>query len=249
MTIHKDTSFGPFPIYYLGPSLDIKGQSTFLYFSISGQESLSLSPFNQIADLLHRKGIRILSWTLPGHHEEQDKNIAMSYWAEHLQELKTFIQMSHKLLDELFDRQVITSDHFAVGGLSRGGFIATHLLCHPKVNYGLGIAPLLDLRCLTEGQKLSDEELKGLALEPLCETLYTKKLYYLIGNRDERVSTDKAFQFLRTLVNYAYDKRVRSPQIEMKIFPSTGYQGHGSLPHVFEEGAKWIFNQIHQDVD
>ncbi len=168
----------------------------------------------------------------------------MSYWIKNLKELKIFIEHSHHLLDQLFEREIISTEKFAIGGLSRGAFVATHLLSHPKVKYALGLAPLVDLNCLSETQSFSKEELDALSLELFFESLYNKNLFYLIGNRDERISTDHVFKWVRKLTDYAYDKRIRSPNVEMRIFPSTGHLGHGSLPYVFEEGTSWIEKQI-----
>lgn len=234
----------PFPLYYVGPDLDLPNVPTFFYFSISGPESLTLDPYNQPAALLFKKGYRILSVTLPGHHEGQDKHQAMEYWAHHLDELEVFLNQMHSLLDQLFDQKLINPEKFILGGLSRGGFVATHLLSHPKVLYAIGIAPLTKLTALSELKKHSISVPKSLQLNELFEKIYQKSIYYVIGNRDERVDTHAAFNFIYKLADYAYHKRVRSPNCEMRLFPSAGYLGHGSLPFVFEEAASWVEKQI-----
>lgn len=238
---HND--FEKFTYYRLGPDFDVSGVPTFLYFSISGSESLTLDPYNQIAVLLAHQGYRVLSVTLPGHQEGQDKHQAMQYWSDHLEELSSFIDKAHLFVDYLFENKNLNDEQFAIGGLSRGGFITLHLLSHPKVKYGVGIAPLTHLNNLEEFK--SDRPLpKELQIELLFEKMYSKSLFFVIGNRDERVSTDAAFKLLRDLSEYAYSKRVRSPKFEMRLFPSVGLKGHGSLPHVFEEAAQWVQKQF-----
>lgn len=234
--------FEPCDIHILGPSFEEKKCPTLLYFSLSGQESLNLSPYNQPAVELASEDFRVISLTLPGHHEGQDKHEAMSYWANNLDELETFIKTLHTLVDHLFEKDFIESKSFGVAGLSRGGFLALHVLSHEKVKVALGIAPVTDLSYLSE---FSEASLSNFfSLQTLFDKLYSKTLRLYIGNRDEKVGTHAAFNFVSSLANYAYDQRVRSPKIELMISPSTGLLGHGTLPHTFKEAASWVQKQI-----
>ncbi len=243
MDVQTYTEFEKLPLFYLGPPLEEKGVPTLLYLSLSGPESLTLAPYNQIANRLTQEGIRVLSLTLPGHHEGQDKHKAMEYWAHHLEELQAFLKNAHALLDHLFEREWIDSEYFAVAGLSRGGWIATHLLSHPQVKVALGLAPVTRLDFLSEFKEDSPL-LKELSLELLLEKFVGKSLRYYIGNRDEKVGTANAFKFVEKLADFAFEKRVRSPEIELIISPSTGMLGHGTPPHIFEEAALWVKKKI-----
>ncbi len=243
MDVQTYKGFEKLPLFYLGPPLEEKGIPTLLYFSLSGPESLTLSPYNQIASKLIQEGVRVLSLTLPGHHEGQDKYKAMEYWAHHLEELKTFLKNTHALLDHLFEKGWIDPNYFAVAGLSRGGWIATHLLSHPQVKVALGLAPVTRLDFLSEF-KGNPPLLKELSLEHLLEKLIGKSLRYYIGNRDEKVGTANAFKFVEKLADLAYEKRIRSPTVELIISPSIGMLGHGTPPHIFEEAALWVKKKI-----
>ncbi len=245
MTIQSYNSFTPFPVLYLGPPLEKGPMPSVFYFSVCALETLSLDPFNQPALILASQGFRVFSITLPGHGPGYDKLTAMQYWSEHLSELKQFIENLHKLIDHFLEHSLITPKQFAVMGLSRGGFVATHLLTHEHVPLALGFAPVTDLEALSEFQNLKDNTLfKELSLNLHLEKLYKKKLRYYIGNRDIRVSTQASFNLVTNLANYAYNQRVRSPTIELFITPSTGQFGHGTLPHTFEEGCLWLKKQI-----
>lgn len=246
MKLNTYDGFDPLKVYISGPSFEEEKCPTLLYFSLSGEESLSLDPYNQIVTFLKGSGIRVISVTLPGHHEGQDKYEAMKYWAYHLEELQTFLKEMHALLDHLFEKKWINSDQFALAGLSRGGYIATSLLSHPKVKVALGYAPLTDLNHLTEFQEANLTLMKQLSLENVMEKIYDKSLRYYIGNRDLKVGTKKACDFVVKLADYAYQKKVRSPKIELTISPSAGLMGHGTLPPIFEQGALWIKKQIVQ---
>lgn len=245
ITLKSYNNFAPFTVLYLGPSLEKGPMPSVFYFSVCAQETLTLDPFNQPALFLESQGYRVFSITLPGHGPGFDKLVAMKYWAEHLDELKQFIENLHQMIDHFLEHSLITPKQFAVMGLSRGGFIATHLLTHQHVPLALGFAPVTDLEVLSEFFHLNkNSSLKELNLNLYLEKLYKKKLRYYIGNRDIRVSTQASFNLVTNLANYAYDQRVRSPTVELFITPSTGQFGHGTLPHTFEEGCLWLKKQI-----
>lgn len=245
MTIKKYDLFEELEVNYVGPDISKGPMPLLIYFSISAHESLALDPYNQPVNFIKGEDLRIFSITLPGHFEGQDKFNAMKYWSEHLDELSAFIQKSQTLISNLIEKNIALDQKVATMGLSRGGFIATHLLSHPATIASLSFAPVTDLEVLLEFKNPKPKEfLKKLSLKDQMEHFYAKKIRYYIGNRDIRVSTKSAFNWVETLANYAYEKRVRSPHIELFIVPSTGQFGHGTLPHTFEEGAKWLKKQI-----
>ena len=108
----------------------------------------------------------------------------------------------------------------------------------------VGLAPLVNLKKLTEFESCDLSQLDALSLNDKRSLLIQKKIKFFIGNRDTRVSTEEAFAFLTQLADLAYDSRIRSPPFEMEIAPSCGLQGHGTLPHTFEAAAKWLCKQI-----
>ncbi|MCH9634402.1 MAG: hypothetical protein S4CHLAM7_11510 [Chlamydiae bacterium] len=243
MTLQTYVGFKNHPVYYLGADIQKKEYPTLLYFSLSGPESLTLSPYNQIASELAQENCRVLSVTLPGHHEGQDKHKAMDYWAKNLEELDFFLKDMHELLSDFFEKGWIESNRFAVAGLSRGGWIATHLLSHPQVKIALGLAPVTDLSFLSEFNNDSPL-LEKLSLHHLYDQLVGKTLRYYIGNRDLKVGTKESFEFTQKLTEIAYNQRVRSPEVELIISPSTGHFGHGTLPGTFHSAACWLKKKI-----
>jgi hypothetical protein len=246
MNLKTYLGFSPLKVYIHGPRFEEKKCPTLLYLSLSGEDSLTLDPYNQPISFLQGSGIRTLSVTLPGHNEGQDKYEAMKYWANNLSELQTFLKHMMGLLDHLFKKNWIEPHQFAVAGLSRGGYIATYLLSHPQVQYALGYAPLTDLSYLSEFQTADTKQLEVLSLENLMDKIYNKSLRYYMGNRDLKVGTSKACEFVINLAEHAYRHKVRSPKVELIISPSVGLLGHGTLPLTFQEGSQWIKKQIVQ---
>lgn len=232
--------FSDLDIRYIGPDLDMGPLPSVIYLSISAAESLSLDPYNQPAKVLEKENIRVFSITLPGHGHGFDKTKAMNYWAKHTSELLLFINETKKFVLHLSKH----ATNIGLMGLSRGGFIATHLAVMPQVRAVLGFAPLTDLAGLSEFENKNFED--ALNLKHLYKDLIHKKIRYYIGNRDLRVGTERAFNFIFDLSDYAYHERIRSMSAELFILPSIGLHGHGTLFETFQEGAIWLKKQIVQ---
>ncbi len=237
--------FNNLDIEYLGPPIDEGEAPTVIYFSLCAKESLSLDPFNQPAKFLKNKNFRVFSITLPGHGKNYDKYKAMQYWAEHLEELLNFIQNAKKVVDHLVETKIAKPNNIGVMGLSRGGFIAAHLATHPHVKAALGFAPVTDLNSLNEFQNHpSDRILEKLSLDNALDSLINKKVRFYIGNRDIRVNTASAFNFISQVAEAAYQERIRSSNAELIVGPSIGQYGHGTSPQTFDDGASWLEKQI-----
>ncbi|MBS0621394.1 MAG: alpha/beta hydrolase [Verrucomicrobia bacterium] len=236
-------------LFFVGPPLLQGPLPAFFYFSLGGEESLLLDPFNLPAVHLQQLPLRIFSMTLPFHEESEDKHTAIAKWAEEMAQGKTplqdFLTQAHEALLDLLEEGVIT--HIATGGLSRGGFIATHLAAlEPRIKAVLGLAPMTDLSVLRDFEAINHlESVKALSLSLLAPKLTHTHIRFYIGNRDIAVGTAACFSFIETLANVAFEARVRSPHVELFISPSIGHRGHGTPAHIFAEGAHWIGQQLH----
>ncbi|MFZ0565853.1 MAG: prolyl oligopeptidase family serine peptidase [Chlamydiales bacterium] len=217
----------------------------FIYFALSAEESLDLEPYNRPVTLLESQPLRVFSFDLPGHGPGFDKFKAMDYWAAHPERLEPFFEKVVFSIQWLIDEGLIDPDYLAAGGLSRGGFVATHIAAREKrIKTVLGFAPLTKLSRITEfsHHKYQSEQLD---LEHLVERLtHIRHFRFYIGNRDTRVSTDACYHFIRQLVEKNHEKRIRDPQIELRITPSIGHRGHGTAPSIFEEGTNWVKERL-----
>ena len=233
-------------IYYSGPSLDQGPLPALFYFALSGQDSLHLDPFNQPVALLAKFPIRCFSFTIPSHGEGYENTKAMKNWAHELRRgdnfLNDFVKSSVENINFLIQQGFIDPKKIAVSGLSRGSFIATHIAAQEaRVSCLLGYAPLTQLDNLNEFEDFQGTEiLQELGVKNLANKLIHKKSRFYIGNHDTRVNTAACFQFIKTLTDTAYEKGVRSPQVEMIVYPSIGHKGHGTPPHIFEDGVNWL---------
>lgn len=234
------------PIYHSGAPLDSGKLPAFFYFALSGKDSLHLDPFNQPATFLSNAPIRTYSFTIPGHDPGLKNTEAMHWWAERFRNnenpLEAFFEQCLENIEFLIQHDLVDEEAIAVGGLSRGGFIATHLAARdPRIKTLVGFAPLTTTKTIQEFRDLQNSPIVNtLEFDPLLDTLINKQIRFYIGNRDERVSTDACYHFIRQLTERAYEHKIRSPSIELIINPSIGHKGHGTSPSVFKQGSDWI---------
>lgn len=232
------------PIYCRGPALEKGMLPAFFYFALSGEDSLYLDPYNQPLIPLDSFPVRTFSFSLPFHETGKDYNEAMKTWIAAFTEdthlTKIFFDQCLQNIQYLIDKGYVDPERMAVGGLSRGGFVATHLAAlDPRLKTILGFAPMTKLLGLEH-----IKEMQSWNLAHLIPQLVHHKLRFYIGNRDERVSTESCFEFIHQLSESAYQAGYRSPPVELIISPSVGHKGHGTLPPTFTDGGQWIIKNL-----
>jgi predicted esterase len=238
---------------YLGPPLDQGPLPALFYFSLSAEDSLTLAPFNTpvtyLTHLLH-DNLRIFSMTIPGHENNLPKEKAIEYWIQKIREgvdpIFPFIRQICDVIDYLLNQQVIVEDKIVFSGLSRGGYIATLVAAkHQACNTVLGFAPLTEINPSKGLEDLIDNPLAmSLSLPTYLENLIHTKIRYYIGNRDTRVGTKLAFEFITNLADLAYEHRAKEGSFELIIYPSTGFMGHGTPDEIFKDGCLWIQKEL-----
>jgi esterase FrsA len=237
------------PIYYQGPDLNQRPKPTVLFFALSAYMSLYVDPFNQAVLRLSQQGIRVFSWDLPFHSIDQDPNEAMRQWVDEFARnpafVSDFIALCQENISYLIEEGYVDPQQLAVAGLSRGGFIATHLAAQDKrIQTVLGFAPLTQPQPLEERERSASDHFENYALSSWVDELVHTRLRFYMGNRDTRVSTDACYHFIRLLTEAAFAKGIRSPQVELILYPSIGYKGHGTPPEIFYDGADWVKRQL-----
>jgi predicted esterase len=239
-------------IDYLGPKPEAGLLPAFFYFSLSGEESLSLYPYCQPATLLADAPLRVFSLTIPGHEPGLNKLQAMQYWADHMAQgeyvLEEFFEKAIQAILWLVEQKLVDPQKLSVGGLSRGGFIATHLAARSSlIETVLGFAPLTELMQLKEFTTHPSLQRRASELD-LCHLIdrltHVRSFRFYIGTLDTRVGTDACYHFIRRLAEKGYEKHARHQKIELRLCPSIGHQGHGTDPHTFVEGAAWIKHKL-----
>lgn len=236
-------------IYYHGAHPGEGPKPAVIYFALSGEMSLYEDPFNQPVLEWAKNDMRVFSWNLPYHGKGMDPHEAILHWAEELARnphfLTDFIDECQKNIQHLIDLHVVDRDSLAVAGLSRGGFIAAHLAAlNPHLKHVLAFAPLTSPKPIEELKSQPSAPFNKFGLVKLVDALTEKHIRFYIGNHDSRVGTDACYAFIKTLTEHAFSKGIRSPQAELIIYPSIGHRGHGTPPHIFLDGARWLINQL-----
>jgi len=233
-------------IYHRGPDLSKGALPAVFYFALEGRQSLIQDPFCQPISFLEQSPIRCFSFTLPFHGEENEKKRAMHLWTEAFEQgsnfFETFLQQAVENIDYLINCNLVENYGLAACGLSRGGFVACHLAArHSALQTILAFAPMTQFGILTDYKnKIAPPIVPALSIEHLAEQLCMKTIRFYIGNRDQRVGTNACYCCIETLVETAYQNGQRAAPIELMITPSIGHKGHGTAPHIFHEGAKWL---------
>lgn len=232
-------------VEFLGPPLDAGPLPAVFYFALSAHDSLHLDPYNQPAVFLSSSRLLIFSMTLPG-HDVLPPTEALRFWAEEIHHGRNVIQtFTHEIADyihHLIQNRIVDPQKIGMMGLSRGAFIASHAAALlPEVSHILGFAPLTQLDIVKEFEGLDVDRWD---LTHLTEKLYDRSLRFYIGNRDKRVGTEHCYQFVSELAETAYQNRISSSPIELIMGPSIGHQGHGTAPHVFQQGASWLSQKL-----
>ena len=233
----------------IGPPHQAGPLPALFYFSLSARDSLLTDPYCQPVVALKEKALRIFSLDLPEHEGGKSPFTALERWALALKKDTSFltdcIEQILKATEFLFAAGWASGHQIGVMGLSRGALIATLAAGHcEKIGPILGFAPLTRLSENSECQGIALA--KTFDLDPIISQLIGKPLRFYIGNRDLRVSTERCFHFIHTLTESSYTHKIRSPQVELRIFPSIGYLGHGTPPEIFNEGATWLAEQLQE---
>lgn len=224
------------PIYYTGTSLEEGALPAVIYFALTGESSLFQDPFNQPVKKLNDAGIRVFSWDLPFHSAALSPQESIERWITEFSHSSTFltdfIEFSQINVTQLESLGLIKKNCLGVMGLSRGAFIATHLAAkEPRIKAVTGFSPLT-------------EPHPSVSLSNLCSSLVHTPLSFYIGNNDTRVGTDLCYKFCRQLTNEALIHGVRSPAVELTLYPSIGHRGHGTPLSIFHQGADWLKQRL-----
>jgi esterase FrsA len=183
--------------------------------------------------------IRVFSLTLPGHENNLPAKEAMSLWAQNIDCVDQFLSEAETAVAFALREGLVDPHKMAIGGLSRGGFIAAHLAAREdRFRFLLQFAPLTRLSKIKEFANLQDDPLtNSLDLIHLAPKLGNRNVRIYIGNHDTRVGTQEAFAFTMSLVAH---KQNRTSHVEFMMSPSIGQAGHGTSPEIFKQGAEWI---------
>jgi pimeloyl-ACP methyl ester carboxylesterase len=230
-----NTSHGPAP--------------TLLVLAQTPQGTLGSQYFLQCGALLLSEGYLCVSVDLPAHGDDgrPDEPAELAAWPVRLDAgedlLADFIKRSRAVIDHLVESRLADVQRIAAVGSSRGGFAALHLsAAEPRIRSVAAFCPVTDLLELKEFKPMKHpERAKSLAVVNLVEKLVDRNIFVVIGDRDDRVSTDAAIDFARTLSRSDYQRDGRG-HVSLHVLPEP--RGHTTPAGATDEAAAWIKRQM-----
>ena len=166
--------------------------------------------------ILRKLGFVCVALDAPGHGSDRNsaEPLELRAWRHRLDSGNDFVTVFNRKVSGVLDYLVAQHNAdpervVAVGG-SRGGFLAYHFAASDKrVKSVAGLAPVTELRALVEFEGMGDHELtQSLALIRHAPRLAGRHVLVIIGDQDERVGTDHAVAFARSVSREADDARV-----------------------------------------
>lgn len=209
------------------------------------EDSFAKPNFLKAGKYLAPRGWLCISIDLPNHGKFAEKGYSgLVGWGKRAAEDKDFVadfnERLKKVLDHLVEQKQIDSEKIVVTGTSRGGFLAIRYAAFDKrVKAAVGYASVTDLRKLKEFEvAASTKSVDAMNLEAHVDELVGRPVFIMIGDRDDRVSTDSAINFMRKLSAAATKANVPS-QAELLVVSEP--RGHSLPPNADIIAARWIY--------
>jgi dienelactone hydrolase len=201
------------------------------------------------AKIMLDKGFNCVSIDIPCHGAEHraDEPAGLDGWSFRAKHKEDFVSESNDrlsgVLDYLIERRIADPEKVAVCGTSRGGFLALHFAAHDKrVRCTAAFAPVTDLRALREFRgQTNDPFVSDLSLQSNVERLAGHPAWIVIGDQDDRVGTDLAMEFSRSLTKVSL-RQQKPSRGELHVLNEP--RGHTLPDHVSEDAAAWICEQM-----
>ncbi len=211
--------------------------------------SLKKTYFRQCGNALAEDGFLCVSIDLPCHgkHTAEGKPSGLGGWRQLAEENADFVADNNerltKVLDHLIAAGVADPKRIAACGTSRGGFLALHFAAHdPRIAAVAAFAPVTDLAALSEFDGAEDQPLvQLLAVKNQADHLAGRPVWIVIGDRDQRVDTQRAIEFAGGITAASIAKNVAS-RVELHVLPEP--RGHTTPHGASGQAAAWIRRQF-----
>ncbi len=227
----------------LGPVPTAPAPTLFI-FALDAERTLSDTLYRRCGNQLAKEGFLSVSVDLPCHGRERRGNEpdGLDGWRHRVDAgSNPMAELNDRLrsvLDHLIARKLTDPENVFACGTSRGGFAALHFAAaDARVKGVAAYSPVTELSALREFEGQAESETRlALALSNHLDSLVSRSIWIMIGDRDQRVSTDAAIRFARKLSARAAEKSLPS-KVELHVCPSDGHHAPKSAE---ELSARWI---------
>ncbi|MBL7649811.1 MAG: alpha/beta fold hydrolase [Candidatus Hydrogenedentes bacterium] len=222
---------------------------TLFIFASDIKATLDNPYFRQCGDALAEQGYLCVSLDLPGHGTDQREGEpgSLGTWRTRSDNNEDFIapvtMRVRAVLDHLIATGASDPARIAACGTSRGGFMALHVAAaDPRIRATAAFAPVTNLMALREfsGAK-NTEHVAALSLLANAEKFAGRAVWLIIGDRDERVSSDDAIAFARRVTAISLEK-TNEADVTLVVLPEP--KGHTTPKGAPELAAEWIEDKL-----
>lgn len=222
---------------------------TLFIFASDIKGTLDNPYFRQCGDALAAQGFLCVSLDLPGHGADQRDGEpgALGTWRTRSDAGEDFIAPFTARVRAVLDHLIATgaSDpaRIAACGTSRGGFMALQVAAaDPRIKAVAAFAPVTNLMALREfGGAQNTEHVATLSLLANAEKFAGRAVWVIIGDRDDRVSTDDAVAFARRATAVSLEK-TQAADVTLLVIPEP--KGHTTPKGAPELAAAWIAERL-----
>jgi dienelactone hydrolase len=218
---------------------------TLFVLATTPETSLGEDYYRQAGDYLWKNGYLLVSVDLPCHGQEQREGepSGLDGWRFRADRGEDFVaDLTGRLsavLDFLIAEGYADPERIAVCGTSRGGYSALQFAAADKrVKCVAAFSPVTDLVALREFHGAEENPLvEKLAIGQRAADLADRAVWIVIGDRDERVSSDKAIAFARKVTAEAL-KNGGDPRVDLHVLAQP--KGHSTPDGAAAMAAEWI---------
>jgi dienelactone hydrolase len=225
-------------------------------FMLAGtiESTLEKPYFRQCGNELAELGYVVVSIDIPCHGTQAAAGdcSGLGGWGHRVGRNEDFVAECNirlsRVLDHLIDTGLTDPDRVAIGGTSRGGFLAIHFAAHDsRVKCAAAFAPVTDLAALSEFRDLQEHPfVQQLSLENQAEKLAGRPVWIVIGDRDERVSTQRSIDLATRLSAIAKERDVPS-NVELHVMSEP--RGHTTPQGSSSLAADWVHRQLSSNAE
>ena len=219
-----------------------------LHFAWSARETLSNPDYGETARILSEKGFVCISVDMPCHgadRRKDDSAAELAGWPGRVEKGNTLVSEFTKkvtaVLDFTIQEKYTDPGKIAAFGISRGGFMAFHAAAaDARIRCVAGLCPVTDLLALDEFANAKTDAARSLALASVADKLAGRSVWIVIGNDDQRVSTDSAIAFARKVTESSVAQH-KPADVELHVAATPG---HSQPEHSQRQAAEWIEKKV-----